>query len=122
MAATAKQTFNHDDLTYFFPLLNQVKRRLGRKPLYGALDAAFDAFYVYEYFYQAGGFAAVPFDSRGGFKQRLFDDEGLPLCQAGQPMPLKSTYWPKSSLVEHETGRYACPLLCPQLTGLALSD
>ena len=112
MAATAKQTFDHDDLTYFFPLLNQVKRRLSRKPAYGA------TFYVSEYFYQAGGFAAVPFDSRGGFKQRLFDDEGLPLCQAGQPMPLKSTYWPKSSLVEHETGRYACP----QLTGLALSD
>ena len=116
--AELTQTFDRDDLTYFFPLLHQVERRLGRKPPYGALDAAFDAFYVYEYFFQAGGFAAVPFVGRGGFKQRLFDKNGLPLCQAGLSMPLKSTYWSKSStLVEHEAGRYACPLLFPQPNG-----
>ena len=34
-------------------------------------------------------------------------------------MPLKSTYWSKSSLVEHEAGRYACPLLFPQPTASA---
>lgn len=114
--AELTQTFDRDDLTYFFPLLAQVERRLGRKPAYGALDAAFDAFYVYDYFYQAGGFAAVPFVGRGGFKKRVFDETGLPLCQAGLAMPLKSTYWSKSTLVEHEAGRYACPLLFPQPT------
>ena len=117
--AELTQTFDHDDLTYFFPLLNQVERRLGRKPASGAFDAAFDAFYVYEYFHQAGGFAAVPFVGRGGYKHRAFDEAGLPLCQAGLSMPLKSTYWSKSSLVEHEAGRYACPLLFPQATGSA---
>lgn len=117
--AELTQTFDCDDLTYFFPLLAQVEQRLGRKPVYGALDAAFDAFYVYDYFYQAGGFAAVPFVGRGGFKKRLFDKVGLPLCQAGLPMPLKSTYWSKSSLVEHEAGRYACPLLFPNPTASA---
>ncbi len=115
--AELTQTFDHDDLTYFFPLLNQVECHLGRKPASGAFDAAFDAWYVYDYFHQAGGFAAVPFVGRGGFKQRSFDDQGLPLCQAGLAMPLKSTYWSKSSLVEHEAGRYACPLLFPQPTG-----
>jgi len=116
--AELTQTFDHDDLTYFFPLLHQVERRLGSKPAYGALDAAFDAFYVYQYFHQAGGFAAVPFVGRGGYKQRLFDENGLPLCQAGLSMPLKSTYWSKSAtLVEHEAGRYACPLLFPQPNG-----
>jgi hypothetical protein len=115
--AELTQTFDCDDLTYFFPLLHQVERRLGRKPAYGAMDAAFDAFYVYEYFYRAGGFAAVPFVGRGGFKQRVFDEQGLPLCQAGLPMPLKSTYWSKSTLVAHQAGRYACPLLFPQPTG-----
>jgi hypothetical protein len=115
--AELTQTFDHDDLTYFFPLLNQVERRLGHKPPCGAFDAAFDAFYVYEYFYQAGGFAAVPFVGRGGFKQRSFDEHGLPLCSAGLAMPLKSTYWSKAGLVEHEAGRYACPLLFPQPTG-----
>lgn len=114
--AELTQTFDHDDLTYFSPLLSQVERRLGRKPLFGAFDAAFDAWYVYEYFYQAGGFAAVPFVGRGGYKKRTFDEQGLPLCQAGLGMPLKSTYWSKSSLVEHRVGRYACPLLFPQPT------
>jgi hypothetical protein len=114
--AELTQTFDHDDLTYFFPLLNQVERRLGRKPASGAFDAAFDAWYVYDYFHQAGGFAAVPFVGRGGFKHRSFDEQGLPLCQAGLAMPLKSTYWSKSSLVEHQAGRYACPLLFPQPT------
>lgn len=115
--AELTQTFDHDDLTYFFPLLNQVERRLGQKPTSGAADAAFDAWYVYEYFAQAGGFAAVPFVGRGGFKTRSFDEQGLPLCQAGLAMPLKSTYWSKSAtLVEHEVGRYACPLLFPQPT------
>jgi hypothetical protein len=117
--AELTQTFDHDDLTYFFPLLNQVERRLGHKPPYGAFDAAFDAFYVYEYFDQAGGFAAVPFVGRGGFKHRSFDEHGLPLCQAGLTMPLKSTYWSKATLVEHQVGRYACPLLFPQPTGSA---
>ena len=83
----------------------------------GAFDAAFDAWYVYEYFYQAGGFAAVPFVGRGGYKQRIFDEQGLPLCQAGLAMPLKSTFWSKSTLVEHQAGRYACPLLFPEPTG-----
>jgi hypothetical protein len=116
--AELTQTFDHDDLTYFFPLLHQVERRLAAKPPYGALDAAFDAWYVYQYFFEAGGFAAVPFVGRGGFKQRLFDETGLPLCQAGLPMPLKSTYCSKSStLVEHEAGRYACPLLFPKPNG-----
>jgi hypothetical protein len=115
--AELTQTFDLDDLTYFFPLLTQTERRLGHKPPYGALDAAFDAFYVYEYFHQAGGLAAVPFVKRGGYTHRSFDPDGLPLCQAGLPMPLKSTYQCKTTLVEHERGRYGCPLLHPTPTG-----
>ncbi len=115
--AELTQTFDRDDLTYFFPLMTQVERRLGRKPASGAFDAAFDAFYVYDYFHQAGGFAAVPLVARGGFKDRSFNAAGLPLCQASFPMPLKSTYWSKTSLLEHECGRYGCPLLFPQPTG-----
>lgn len=115
--AELTQTFDHDDLTYFFPLLNQGERRLGHKPPYGALDAAFDAFYVYEYFHQAGGFAAVPFVARGGLSTRSFDPDGLPLCQAGLSMPLKSTFRCKTTLIEHERGRYGCPLLFPTPTG-----
>jgi hypothetical protein len=111
------QPFDQSDDSYFFPLLKTTERRLGRRPKFGALDAAYDAFYVYEYFYNAGGFAAVPLAERGGFKGRLFDETGLPLCKAGLAMPLKLTFRCKTSLIEHEMGRWACPLFFPQPTG-----
>lgn len=114
--AELTQTFDKNDVTYFFPLMAQVERRLGFKPKFGAFDAAFDPFYVFEYFHLAGGFAAVPLTQRGGIK-RQFDDQGLPLCQAGLPMPLKTTFICHTSLIEHERGRYACPLLFPTPTG-----
>jgi hypothetical protein len=114
--AELTQTFDHADPTYFFPLMAQTERRLGFQPPFGAFDAAFDPFYVFEYFHTAGGFAAVPLTERGQVK-RAFDDHGLPLCQAGLPMPLKSTYICHTSLVEHQRGRYACPLLFPEATG-----
>lgn len=37
--------------SYFFPLMTATERRLGRRPPFGTLDAALDAFYVYEYFH-----------------------------------------------------------------------
>jgi len=115
--AELTQPFDQSDDSYFFPLLKATERRLGRRPKFGALDAAYDAFYVYEYFHTAGGFAAVPLAERGGFKGRLFDQTGLPLCQAGLAMPLKNTFRCKTSLIEHEMGRWACPLFFPQPTG-----
>jgi len=116
--AELTQPFNCGDTTYFFPLMADVERRLGFRPSFGALDAAFDAFYVYEYFYDAKGFAAVPFVIKGGAK-RTFSDDGLPLCKAGLPMPLEMTYTSRTtSLIEHEKGRYACPLFYPDPTGL----
>jgi hypothetical protein len=60
--AELTQTFDHGDLTYFLPLMAQVEQRLGFRPPFGAADAAFDAFYVYDYFHSPDhdGFAAVP--------------------------------------------------------------
>ena len=113
--AELTQTFDRADPTYFFPLMTQVERRLGFKPPFGAFDAAFDPFYVFEYFDQAGGFAAVPLTERGGI-HRTFNETGLPLCQAGLAMPLKATFICHTTAVEHQRGRYACPLLFPQIT------
>jgi hypothetical protein len=116
LLAELTQPFDCDDLTYFFPLMQAVERRLGRKPRFGAFDAAFDAFYVFDYFEQAGGFAAIPFCERGGYKKRAFDPHGLPLCAAGLAMPLKSTYLSKKRLVPQRVGRHVCPLLFPEPT------
>jgi hypothetical protein len=115
--AELTQPFDRPDVSYFFPLLNATEKRLGFRPTFGALDAAFDAFYVYEYFHNAGGFAAVPFSERGGHASRQFTEEGLPLCAAGLAMPLKYRFTNRSGLVEHECGRYVCPLRYPEVTG-----
>ncbi len=114
--AELTQTFDKGDPTYFFPLMAEVERRLGRKPRFGAFDAAFDPFYVFEYFHETGGFAAVPYTKRGNFHFD-FDEQHQPLCSAGLGMPLKSTYISHTSAVEHEMGRHACPLLYPTSTG-----
>jgi hypothetical protein len=114
--AELTQPFNCGDTTYFHPLMADAERRLGFCPSFGALDAAFDAFYVYEHFYDAGGFAAVPFSLKAKSK-RTFDPNGLPLCKAGLPMPLKFTYISRTtSLIEHEKGSYVCPLCFPAPT------
>jgi hypothetical protein len=104
------QTFDKGDATYFFPLMKQVEERLGHRPRYGALDMAFDAHYVYQYFHEAGGFAAVPLAERGN-TSRQFDAAGLPLCAAGLSMPLKGAFTCNSTHVQHQRGRYVCPLL-----------
>jgi hypothetical protein len=113
--------FDQPDVAYFQPLMADTERRLGFRPRFGALDAAYDAFYVYEYFHRDDlpldeAFAAVPLSKRGG-KHRQFDDQGLPLCEAGLAMPLKLTFTCKTTRVEHERGRYACPLVFPEPTG-----
>jgi hypothetical protein len=116
--AERTRPFNQSDPSYFHPLMETVEARLNRKPRYGAWDTAFDAFYVYDYFDQAGGFAAVPFNTgrRGGVRQ--FSDDGRPLCAAGLAMPQLLTYLDRTSgLVPHQREKCGCPLLHPTPTG-----
>jgi len=117
--AEMTQPFDRPDVSYFFPLMAAVEQRLGHKPRFGALDAAFDAWYVYEYFHNPGqdGFAAVPFSERGGIRNRKFTPQGAPFCAADRAMPLRYTFTSRTSLIEHQAQRYACPLLFPETTG-----
>jgi hypothetical protein len=111
--AELTQPFNRGDTTYFHPLMADTERRLGFRPKYGAFDAAFDAFYVYEYFHslEHDGFAAVPFAEKGRRKERLFDPQGNPLCEAGLPMTKKTVYTDRTkTIVVHLRARYVCPL------------
>jgi hypothetical protein len=122
--AELTQPFNQPDVSYFYPLMEQTEARLGFRPPFAAFDAAFDAFYVYEYFAppadqapdQPQGFAAVPFSERGGHRLP-FDAQGAPLCQAGHTMPLRYTFTDRSHRFEYQAGRYACPLRYPEKTG-----
>jgi hypothetical protein len=119
--AELTQTFDRSDISYFFPLMAQTAQRLGFSPRWGTFDAAFDAFYVYAYFYREEdpeAFAAVPFSEKGGYKitQRQFSSEGAPLCAAKLPMTLKFTYTDRTvTLIEHERAKYVCPLRFPNL-------
>lgn len=120
--AELTQPFDQADVSYFFPLMTQAEQRLGYRPRHATLDAAFDAWYVYAHFHRPddpGAFAAVPFSEKGGYKagQRQFDAQGLPLCAAGLPMPLKFTFTDRTTCcVEHERGKYVCPLRFPAKT------
>lgn len=107
------QPFHCADVTYYFPLMTATTRRLGVHPRYGAFDAAFDAWYVYADFHsdEHDGFAAVPCVAKGGKPPKSFNDDGLPRCQAGLSMPVRSTFWSTTSTVPHEKGRYGCPLI-----------
>jgi hypothetical protein len=118
--AELTQPFDHGDVTYFFPLMRQTEERLGYRPRYATFDAAFDAWYVYAHFYCENdptfGFAAVPFSEKGNYKvhQRQFAPDGAPLCTAGLAMPLKFTYTDRTTcILEHERGKYVCPLKFP---------
>jgi Transposase DDE domain len=121
--AEMTQTFDHADTTYFFPLMAQTEQRLGFRPRWGTFDAAFDAWYVYAHFYRPQdptAFAAIPFSEKGGYKanDRHFTPDGLPICAANLPMPLKLTFTDRTrSIIEHQRGKYVCPLLYPQPSG-----
>jgi hypothetical protein len=120
--AELTQPFDRADVSYFFPLMSVTEQRLGFRPHFATFDAAFDAWYVYDYFHRGDdpeAFAAVPFSEKGGYKAkgRLFSPEGLPLCTASLPMPLRFTYTDRTTcIVEHERGKYVCPLRYPQHT------
>jgi len=116
--AETTMTFDQPDLAYFFPLMEQTEQRLGRRPRFATMDAAYDAFYIYDYFHREGedGFAAIPLRNMKQGKQS-FDENGLPLCDAHLPMPLKSRFRNRTKMVQFWKGRYACPLLHPQPNG-----
>lgn len=112
--------FNESDIRYFGPLMAQTEQRLGFRPPYGAWDTAFDAFYVHDYFHDAGGFAAVPLNPGKRGSQRTFDADGRPCCAAGLGMPQLLRFWDRTStLVPHERAKHGCPLLHPTPTGSA---
>lgn len=118
--AERTRPFNESDISHFRPLMAQVEARLGRRPRYGTFDAAFDAHYVYDYFHETGGFAAVPLNLGPRKTKRTFDAAGVPLCAAGRAMHLELVYLDRTSGLEpHERARYQCPLRHPAVTGEA---
>lgn len=117
--AERTRPFNESDVSHFLPLMQQVEARLGHRPKVGTFDAAFDAHYVYDYFHQAGGFAAVPLNLGPQSSARSFAPDGSPLCAAGLPMPRLFFFEQRTGLVPHTREKCGCPLLHPTVTGEA---
>lgn len=118
--AEITDTFDKADVRFFFPLMEQVEQRLGARPRFAALDAAFDAFYVYDYFHSDDheGFAAVPLKQPHA-QPRRFDAAGLPLCEADLPMPVRKLYIDSTkAIMPHQRAIHACPLLFPEPSGV----
>jgi len=114
--AERTRPFNESDVSYFFPLMEQVEARLGRRPRFGTWDTAYDAHYVYDYFHQAGGVAAVPLNPGPRGADRHFASDGAPLCAASLPMTLQFTYLHRADLIPHTREKFRCPLLFPAAT------
>ena len=115
--AERTRPFNESDISYFFPLMEQTERRLGRRPKVGIWDAAYDAHYVYDYYDKEGGQAVVPLVGGRRGSERQFAPSGAPVCAAGLAMPRLFTYIHRSDLVVHEREKCGCPLLHPVVTG-----
>jgi hypothetical protein len=102
-------------------MMQATEFRLGFRPLYGAFDAAFGTFYVYNVFHSKNhdGFAAVPFSEKGGTISCLFYPHGLPICAAGLPMPSSSLSLtapiPSSSTNAASTSVPYCSPICMQI-------
>jgi hypothetical protein len=122
--AEMTDTFEKADVRFFFPLMEQVEQRLGFRPRFGAFDAAFDAFYVYDYFHcdeadghHQKGFAAVPL-KQPNVPPRQFDELGQPLCAVGLAMPVYKLYLDRTkAIMPHQRAIHACPLLFPDSSG-----
>ena len=100
------QTFECNDVTYALPLLQAAKANLGFAPPNLTADAAFDAWYVYEWSVEHGGIAAIALNLRGK-ALTLLGDHNYPLCACnGQEMT------PGTSWIEHDDGhreqRFRC--------------
>lgn len=112
--AELTQTFDRPDVSYFFPLMAQVEQRLGKRPRFGAFDAAFDTYYVYEHFHQPHttwqtAFAAAPYSKRNG-RRKTFDPHGHPFCEADLVMRFAYSFTCRTTLYEHQRDHYICPL------------
>ncbi|MEZ4734767.1 MAG: hypothetical protein R3E79_47350 [Caldilineaceae bacterium] len=112
--AELTQTFDHAD-ELLFPTDGANRTEPGAQTQEsGAWDAAYDTFYVHEYFTLAGGFAAC----RGSHAHRPEEDflarRPAALWRKGWPCHSKCGAEKSNCLVPHELGRCACPLLFPQ--------
>jgi hypothetical protein len=105
VVAEYTQPFNQTDVTYGLPLLNRAMLNLGFAPHILIADAAFDAWYMYQWLVEVGGLAAIALNERGKAATRLGVHD-YPRCRCnGQEMRPKA-WWVEAT---HRVQRFYCP-------------
>jgi hypothetical protein len=73
------QTFDRNDVTYALPLLHAAQTNLGFAPPNLTADAAFDAWYVYQWSAERDGIAAIALNLRG-HPLTVLGEHDCPIC------------------------------------------
>lgn len=105
VVAEYTQPFNQNDVTYALPLLNRAMLNLGFAPRTLIADAAFDAWYLYQWVLEVGGQAAIALNTRGKSITRLgLHDYPLCACNGLEMRPRDA--WLEDT---HRVQRFVCP-------------
>jgi len=104
------EPFDVRDIEFFNLLMPTVEQRLGFRPKHFTADAAYDAWYVYDYFAEVGGTAYVPINLRGHPLPRL-GSNGLHICEDDREMLGYSIFFDRTH------GYWAQQEICPVLFG-----
>lgn len=104
------EPFNVRDIEFFSTMMPTVDQRLGFRPKHFTADAAYDAWYVYDYFAKVGGTAYVPINLRGHPLPRL-GANGVHLCDDDREMIGYSVFF------DCVHGYWAQQEICPVLFG-----
>ncbi len=105
VVAEHTQPFNQTDVTYGLLLLNRAMMNLGFAPHTLIADAAFDAWYMYQWVVEVGGTAAIALNERGKSATRLGSHD-YPLCPCnGREMRPRA--WQLEDT--HRIQRFVCP-------------
>jgi hypothetical protein len=106
------EPFDVSDIAFFSTLMPTVEQRLGFRPKHFTADAAYDAWYVYDYFAKVGGTAYVPINLRGHPLPRL-GQNGFHICEDEREMVGYSIYFDRTK--GFWTQQEICPILYGKL-------
>lgn len=101
------------DVKAFFTVIKPITETLHLTIKTFLADAAYDAWYVYQYIAQLGALAFIPLNTRGHkILQNSFGKNGRPLCPDNREMTNAGGWFDKQK--QHHRQKYICPLINPK--------
>ncbi|MEW6619227.1 MAG: transposase, partial [bacterium] len=104
---------NTPDVKAFFSVIKPITNTLNLTIKTFLADAAYDAWYVYQYIAKGGGVAFIPLNTRGHkILQHSFGKNGRLLCQDNREMDNGGAWFDKQK--QHRRQKFICPLINPK--------